>query len=475
MWLTLEKLTQQGMWLLLFLILAPILGPKPYGMFTIVMAFIGFCETVIVGATSESLVTIPDIDDKHLQTANLATLAIAAIASAMAFASSNLLADFFETAELGPLFRALSPLPVISALTATPIAVLSRSMRFRPLAVRSIVGLLVGGIVAVGLALNGAGVWALVAQILVQRGVELALLWSTADTRLGFQWSQPHFRDLQGYAASVGISKAMAWSGGQIPRIILGWYLGPADLGLFALAARLVDFVTQVFVVPQAWVARLSLREFANEPTKFAEAFQLTIRQIAFLAFPVCCGLAAIIPSLFAAFLDERWTPGALAAQILVLTGIPAVFYYCFTAAVLAARRPHLDSQIAVATDSTTALAVLVAGPHGLYVACGAMLAQRLLMMPAPLLMLRRVANISPIGVIFTQLPILGAATAMGILVYFIAPLTLATLPRIIALVTLVVIGGVVYAPLALIAARDVATALYHRVLSAARPRAEPI
>jgi O-antigen/teichoic acid export membrane protein len=129
MWLTLEKFIQQGMWLMLFVILAPILGPKPYGMFAIVMAFIGFCETVIVGATSESLVTIPDIDDKHLQTANLATLAIATIAGVMAFAASNLLAEFFETADLGPLFRALSPLPVISALTATPIAVLSRSLQ----------------------------------------------------------------------------------------------------------------------------------------------------------------------------------------------------------------------------------------------------------------------------------------------------------------------------------------------------------
>jgi O-antigen/teichoic acid export membrane protein len=50
-WLTVEKLTQQAIWLLLFVVLARILGPKPYGLFTIAMAFIGFCEVVIVGAT----------------------------------------------------------------------------------------------------------------------------------------------------------------------------------------------------------------------------------------------------------------------------------------------------------------------------------------------------------------------------------------------------------------------------------------
>jgi hypothetical protein len=51
-----EKFMQQAMWLLLFLILASILGPRPYGQFTIVMGFIGFCEFVVVEATVEALI-----------------------------------------------------------------------------------------------------------------------------------------------------------------------------------------------------------------------------------------------------------------------------------------------------------------------------------------------------------------------------------------------------------------------------------
>lgn len=463
------------MWLLLFLILAPILGPKPYGLFTIVMAFIGFCEVVIVGATVEALVTVPDATDSHLRTANLVTVIAAVVASVAVFAAAIPIAKLFDAPDLGPLFRALAPLPVISAFTAGPIAVLSRNMRFRALALRSIFGLLGGGIVAVGLAWYGAGVWALVAQILVQRCIELALLWASAHTRLGFKWSHSHFCDLRGYAISVGVSKSMAWFGTQIPRIILGWYLGPNDLGLFALAGRMVDFIAQVFIVPQAWVARLTLRRFANEPAGFAEAFQLVIRQIAIVSFPVCCGLAAIMPTLFATLLDQRWAAGVLAAQIMVLTGIPATFYYCFTAAVLAARRPHLDSQIAVATDSTTALVVLLAASHGLYAACIAMLAQRIAMMPAPLIMLRRVTGGSPIAVIWSQLPVLGAAAVMGWIIVLCTPLAQRIFGHFLTPPILVLIGVITYTPLALLAAPDIVKMLLKRLLLAINPDMETI
>ena len=464
-WLTLEKLTQQIIWLLLFLILAPILGPKPYGLYAIVMAFIGFCEVVIVGATVELLVTVPEVADGHLRTANLVTVIASVAAGGAALAAAGPMATLFGAPELAALFRALAPLPVISALTASPIAVLTREMRFRALALRSIIGLLGGGAAALGLAWYGAGVWALVAQILVQRCIELTLLWGSAHIRLGFEWSQPHFLDLRGYAISLGVSKGMAWFGGQIPRVILGWYLGPADLGLFALAAKLVDFVIQVFIVPQAWVSRLTLRRFADEPAGFAEAFQLVIRQIAVLSFPVCCGLAAILPTLFAAFLDQRWTAGVLAAQIIVLTGIPATFYYCFTAAVLAARQPHLDSQIAIATDSTTAVAVMLAASHGLNAACAAMFAQRIALMPALLVMLRRVTGVSPIRAVWVQLPILAAAAVMGWIVLLSTPLALSLLPQRLTPLILTVIGALIYTPLALAVAPDIIRLLGRRVL----------
>ena len=471
-WLTLDRVMQQLVWLALFFILAPILGPKPYGLVAIVMAFIGLCETVLVGAFVESLITIPSVSESHLKTTNLVVSIIGIAMGGLAFVAADPMATFFSSPDLAPLFRALAPLPAISALTVTPIAVLFRQMRFRALALRSISGLLGGGVVAVILAWNGAGVWALVAQVLSQRCIELTMLWASANTRLGFSWSRSDFREMRGYTVSFGVSKSMAWLSGQIPRVILGWYLGPTELGFFALAGRFVDAVLRVFILPQTTVARLALRRFADEPSGLDEALQTVIRQITIIAFPICCGLAAISPTLFIALLDARWLDGIVAAQILVLTAIPATTYYCFSAVVQALRQPHLESQVGVATNVFTALVVIVAAPHGLYVTCAAMLAQWIVMLPVPLIMLWRLARIPPTNVIWPQIPILCAAAFMGWIVVLSAPIMQSMFGSRLSLPILIVIGVGTYLPLALLVAPDVVKGLLKSAFEARHPNA---
>ena len=71
--------------------------------------------------------------------------------------------------------------------------------------------------------------------------------------------------------------------------------------------------------------------------------FNNVVRETAILSFPICLGFAATMPTLFATFLDSRWQPGVVAAQLIELTVIPLTFYYCSTAVLLAGRQLHLE------------------------------------------------------------------------------------------------------------------------------------
>ena len=194
LWVTVEKFSQQAVWLVLFAILAPILGPRPYGLFAIVMVFIGFCEFVTVEAAAEALMGMDPLEPQHLRTATTCNLIVAILAGIAVFLLAPLFGRIFGDAQLGPLFQVLSILPAISALTSAPTAALKRQMDFRPLAIRSTLGLAIGGASGVALALAGAGVWALVAQILLQRTSEVVILWIAAGRAAGagFGWSRPH-------------------------------------------------------------------------------------------------------------------------------------------------------------------------------------------------------------------------------------------------------------------------------------------
>ncbi len=76
-WVTVEKILQQVIWLVLFLILAPILGPRVYGLMTMAMIAVGLLELVLIDAASEALINVDHPEPIHFSTALVSNLAVA--------------------------------------------------------------------------------------------------------------------------------------------------------------------------------------------------------------------------------------------------------------------------------------------------------------------------------------------------------------------------------------------------------------
>ena len=170
--------------------------------------------------------------------------------------------------------------------------------------------------------------WALVWQALVQRLVAVVVLWSVVRMPLRPSLSARHGRDLAGFVAPILWSSVMNWGAGQLPRLFLGIYLGPADLGLFTTAGRFNAIVKQVAMLPKAFVARVDLRRFAIDSAAMARAARRVFLQIGLLGFPICFGGAAVMPTLFHAWLDARWYDAILPSQIMLLGCVPYVTFF---------------------------------------------------------------------------------------------------------------------------------------------------
>jgi O-antigen/teichoic acid export membrane protein len=470
-WVTIEKLSQQAVWLLLFAILAPILGPRPYGLFAIVMVFIGYCEYVTVEAAAEALMGMEPLEPKHLKTATTCNLLVSLLAGVAVFFAAPLFGRLFGDPELAKLFQALSILPAMSALTSAPVAVLKRQMNFRPLVLRSSVGLAIGGIAAVTLALTGAGVWALVAQILVQRGCEVIILWVMAGTAAGsgLGWSRPHYDDLRDYAAHVFVSRSMIYLGGQIPRLIIGYFLGPVDLGLFTLASRFPDTLAQVVISPRAIVARIELRQYRQGEESLRTAYYRLMRDTAFVGFPMSLGAAATVPILFSVWLDARWQAGILASQLMFLTVPPMVVFYAASAVLMAFNFPREEAKISAMQVVTNGLLVLALVPFGLNAVCLGIVVRTFLAMPYPALIVSRACGIPARAISVATVPLFGLALAMALVVVGISPFLVHAVGNHLALAGLIPAGALIYMALVGLFAPDEARRFMSRLPFASR------
>ena len=137
-WVTTQTSFTQLFGLALFAVQAPLLGPRAFGLISIVMVFTGFCETVLTEAATDALISLPVIEELHFATMTTINLSFAAVISASILAFAVPIAHLFKDAELTAVLRWMAVLPLISALASAPNASTKRALQFRPLAVRAI-------------------------------------------------------------------------------------------------------------------------------------------------------------------------------------------------------------------------------------------------------------------------------------------------------------------------------------------------
>ncbi len=107
----------------------------------------------------------------------------------LSVACAGLAADFFKQPQLVPIIQWLSLSFTFSGLSGVQQAVLERQFDFKSLAIRSLLAVIIGGIVGVGMALLNFGVWSLVGQQLSSSLVQVLVLWRVSDWRPGFKFS----------------------------------------------------------------------------------------------------------------------------------------------------------------------------------------------------------------------------------------------------------------------------------------------
>ena len=162
------------------------------------------------------------------------------------------------------------------------------------------------------------------------------------------------------------------YASGQTPRLVLGYVLGPVQVGLFTLAGRFLDIVMFTMVFPRIAVARIELRTFQAAVESSPVVHRDGARRGA------CRGAAAAgggggdagaLPDLARSALAS-WG-GLRAAPVAQRPTAGAGLL--FRRGLLAARLPDAFRRTSTIQAETTAATVLVASPFGLNAACFAL------------------------------------------------------------------------------------------------------
>jgi PST family polysaccharide transporter len=277
-----------------------------------------------------------------------------------------------------------------------------------PFAIGTGVGVLLGGSAALSLAMAGAGPWSLVAQIVIQRICECTVLWGMAGQRVGLAWSRAHFRQL--IAALDLRALAPAWP--TVTRyatcLLTGLMLGLTAAGLYLLAVRFADALADILIT------RPDRRACA--PLSPARVGRM-VRRACLAALPAVLG-SALMPIVLPSLVDMRWWGAVKPAQILLLTGIPAVI--CSLRSQCAGQTAN-EARWRAAEGLSLIAALAIAVPYGLITMAGVTLCHATIFATASLWPIRRRLGAQCHAVLAAGARPVAAAASAGGLVFILA------------------------------------------------------
>jgi len=243
-WMAMGNWVEQGFNVLVFIILARILGVDAFGFIAMAAAIVILCEFLLRETLTEYLVASPDEEQSHIDAVFFSLLGFSAILFGGLWFSADGIASLYKQDIVAPLVQYLGVSVILVALGAVPASLLRRHMQFKVLAIRAVAGVVVGGVVAIWMALAGYGVWALVAQRVTLLAVNTVLAWAAVSWRPTWSFSVSAFREIFGLGRSVLALRGAQIARVQVPMALIGALLGPTVLGFFSLAWRLVEIAS---------------------------------------------------------------------------------------------------------------------------------------------------------------------------------------------------------------------------------------
>lgn len=413
LWSATERFFSQGVSLILFVVLGRLLTPQDFGLVAIAATIALLGQMLLSESFAEALVLADQITPRTID-AVFWLLATAGAALALGlYLLAEPIARVFGHPEVAGIVRAVSPTLFFSALKAVPYALLRRDLAFRSIArVTTMTGLAAAG-GAVLIAIEGGGLWALVFNLIAQSVLVAIGLWLVHRywPRHRFSWSA--LDGLRTLGRNLVLLRCALMLNQQAPRLLVGYLFGPAALGLFTVALRLNDALTQLVSIPASNVAVPVFARLKGEPARLERALLAANRLTASATFALFAGSAAVAPLLVPLLFGRQWEPAVPLTQLLCLLGAMQGLSMVAGGIVRGAGRPDLQLYMTLGGAITT-LAVMVAlKDFGLSVVVGAMAVRAYVLWPSLGLVIRRISGIGIRAQLASVLPAAAAAAAM--------------------------------------------------------------
>lgn len=321
-WSFIDNISNSGITFLIGLILARLLTPEEYGIMAMITVFIAISTSLIDSGFSNALIRKNKIKRIDYNTVFYFNLIVSILLYLLLYVASPFIGSFFKEPILVEVMRGISWVLIINALGIIPRTVFIVNVDFKTQTKVSLISSVISGIVGIGMAFGGLGIWSLVGQQLSRQILSTLFLWIFCRWRPVWEFSVESFNEMFGFGSKLLISGLIDTIYKNIYYIIIGHFYSAVLLGQYTRADQFKAVFSSNLTNVVQRVSYPVLSSIQDDPERLKEAYCRIIKITMLITFACMIGLAAIAKPLILCLIGEKWLQSAYFLQIICFAGM---------------------------------------------------------------------------------------------------------------------------------------------------------
>lgn len=317
MWSAIERFSLQGVQFVMQLVMARLLLPSDYGMIAMLTIFLQIAQAFIDSGFTNALIQKKDRTEVDYSTVFYFNIIIALLFYCILFVSAPLIAKFYNMPDLILVMRVMALSLIILSFSAVHKTKLTIEINFKIQSKITLIAAGISGIIGVGIAYWGYGVWALVYQSILNAMLTTILFncfyrWKPLKT-----FSMKSFKRLFSFGSKLLVSGLIHTVYYNLYGIVIGKRFSAVELGYYTRAEQFAILPSYNLSAIITRVTFPILSSIQDDNERLASTYRKYIRLSSYLIFPLMVGLASLANPLVDLFLTEKWNGTVALLQIL--------------------------------------------------------------------------------------------------------------------------------------------------------------
>lgn len=310
-WSGIDAFLSQGVTFIVGLVLARLLSPEEYGLIGIVTIFTSVLLGIVDSGFSNAIIRKQDAKDEDFNTLFLFNMAISIALFVLLFFSAPWIASFFDKPQLILLVRVMGLLLILQALSIVQYTILSRRIDFKTKTKANVIAAVSSGLIGIGMAFAGCGVWSLAGQQLSRQLIYSICLWIYNKWWPKLRVSAESLRYMWGFGWKILISGLVYNIWNQLYQVVVGKFYSPATLGQYSRSKEYAGLFSSGMTNIVQRVTFPVLAQVQDDKERMISGYRRIIKDTMFITAVILISMGAIAEPLIYCLIGPKWHEAA--------------------------------------------------------------------------------------------------------------------------------------------------------------------